>query len=122
MVHRRLLKDDRRGVQEPLNETMCGCGDRGAQPGQMADRSRNGCVCAGLTVRGSAYLIIDKVDGAHATRRQLVEKLNFPPTLAFQNGNAPDLKVPAFSAVASELPPQIRLMTLTSNYADFNGV
>ena len=25
MVHRRLQADDNRGVQEPLNETMCGC-------------------------------------------------------------------------------------------------
>jgi hypothetical protein len=24
MVHRRVQKDDSRGVQEPLNETMCG--------------------------------------------------------------------------------------------------
>jgi hypothetical protein len=27
MVHRRVLADDSRGVQEPLNETMCGCND-----------------------------------------------------------------------------------------------
>ena len=27
MVHRRLQADDSRGVQEPLNETMCGCND-----------------------------------------------------------------------------------------------
>ena len=25
MVHRRVMVDDSRGVQEPLNETMCGC-------------------------------------------------------------------------------------------------
>jgi hypothetical protein len=27
MLHRRVLQDDSRGVQEPLNETMCGCND-----------------------------------------------------------------------------------------------
>lgn len=27
MVHRRVQVDDSRGVQEPLNETMCGCND-----------------------------------------------------------------------------------------------
>jgi alpha-mannosidase len=35
MVHRRVLADDSRGVQEPLNETMCGCNDINAAPGQM---------------------------------------------------------------------------------------
>jgi hypothetical protein len=66
--------------------------------------------CAGLTMRGSAYLVLDTVANAHATRRELVEtvserawpckihtvcicrayltgrrfwQLNFPPTLAF---------------------------------------
>ena len=28
MPHRRCQKDDSRGVQEPLNETMCGCNVR----------------------------------------------------------------------------------------------
>ena len=35
MVHRRVQADDSRGVQEPLNETMCGCNDIGASPGRM---------------------------------------------------------------------------------------
>ena len=35
MVHRRVQADDSRGVQEPLNETMCGCNDIGADPGRM---------------------------------------------------------------------------------------
>ena len=35
MVHRRIQVDDNRGVQEPLNETMCGCNDIGAAPGAM---------------------------------------------------------------------------------------
>ena len=34
MVHRRVQDDDSRGVQEPLNETMCG-NDIGAAPGDM---------------------------------------------------------------------------------------
>lgn len=33
MVHRRVEVDDNRGVQEQLNETMCGCNDMGANPG-----------------------------------------------------------------------------------------
>ena len=39
-------------------------------------------------MRGSVYLVVDSVQNAHATRRQLVEKLNFPPTLAFSKGAA----------------------------------
>ena len=35
MVHRRVQADDSRGVQEPLNETMCGCNDIRANPGSM---------------------------------------------------------------------------------------
>ena len=32
-------------------------------------------------MRGSVYLVIDSVEKAHATRRQLIEKLNFGPTV-----------------------------------------
>ena len=34
--------DDSRGVQEPLNETMCGCNDIGALPGQMGAHGHEG--------------------------------------------------------------------------------
>jgi hypothetical protein len=50
MVHRRIQDDDSRGVQEPLNETMCGCGDIGADPGNMGAHGHEGdggCLCAG---------------------------------------------------------------------------
>ena len=122
MVHRRVLKDDSRGVQEPLNETMCGCNDIGAAPGSMGAHGTEGdggCVCAGLTMRGVAYLIVDTVANAHAERRRLIETLNFPPTLAFAAG-APAAKVPAFSAIVAELPANIKLVTLTNNYQDIH--
>lgn len=41
MVHRRCQQDDHRGVQEPLNETMCGCNDIGAQVTTHAIPHRN---------------------------------------------------------------------------------
>lgn len=50
-----------RGVGEPLDETMCGTSGSG---------------CAGLTMRGSAFLVVDTIENAHATRRELVETLN----------------------------------------------
>ena len=121
MVHRRIQRDDGLGVGEPLNETMCGCNDIGATPGEMGAHGHEGdggCDCEGLTVRGSAYLILDTLQGAHATRRQLIEALNFPPTLAFSKG-APT--TPTMSAIMGELPPNVKLLTVSSNYQAWNS-
>ena len=76
-----------------------------------------GCECAGLTVRGRHWLVFDTVDRAHETRRELSEKINFPPTIAFALlGAAPAV----FSMVSRQLPPNVKLVTLTSNYASFH--
>jgi alpha-mannosidase len=120
MVHRRCQADDHRGVQEPLNETMCGCNDIGAQPGKMGAHGHEGdggCVCDGLTIRGSFGLILDTVENSHAARRQLVEDLNFPATLAFTKG---EVKRPKFSSISGVLPANLKLMTVSSNYAQWN--
>ena len=124
MVHRRVQSDDSRGVQEPLNETMCGCNDIGAKPGQMGAHGHEGdggCTCAGLTMRGSHLLIFDKTVAANGLRRQVEDRLNFKPTLAF--GAAPkvaggDLFNASF--LGAELPANIKIHTLTSNYAEIN--
>eukprot|EP00040_Diaphanoeca_grandis_P000572 m.15796 g.15796 ORF g.15796 m.15796 type:complete len:1168 (-) comp10754_c0_seq1:58-3561(-) len=124
MVHRRLQHDDHRGVQEPLNETMCGCNDIGATPGSMGAHGQEGdggCECAGLTIRGTSYLVLDSITNSHAVRRELIEDLNFPVTLAFQQGVNTGIQTPQWSAIAVDLPPQIKFMTLTSNYAAFNN-
>jgi alpha-mannosidase len=70
MVHRRNLVDDRRGVQEPMNETMCGCIE---------------CDCPGLVVRGTHWLVLSDVSqsGSAVQRRQLQQFLNDPPILGF---------------------------------------
>ena len=124
MVHRRVQADDSRGVQEPLNETMCGCNDINAQPGAMGQNGHEadgGCICAGLTMRGKHYVVLDTVDNAHALRRQLIESLNFPPTLAFAAADASaHLKIPNATMLASALPANIKLMTVTNNYAAAN--
>jgi alpha-mannosidase len=114
MVHRRIQTDDHRGVQEPLNETMCGCNDINASPGSMGEHGHEGdggCECAGLTMRGSVYVVFDTIEESHAVRRQLIEALNFPPTLAFTKS---PLKTPTFSGVSQALPANVKLMTLVS--------
>lgn len=123
MVHRRCQHDDHRGVQEPLNETMCGCNDIGAQPHEMGAHGHEGdggCECEGLTMRGSALLVFDTVEKSHAARRQLIEQLNFPPTLAFSKSTSTSVAVPSMSAISESLPPNVKLMTLSSNYAAWN--
>jgi alpha-mannosidase len=124
MVHRRVLADDSRGVQEPLNETMCGCNDIGAKPGHMGKYLKlgdGGCWCEGLTVRGRHWLVFDTVDNAHEARRQLSETLNFPPTLGFTAAALAPAAAQPFSAVSAALPPNVKLVTLTNNYASHNA-
>eukprot|EP00658_Telonema_sp_P-2_P006296 TRINITY_DN12405_c0_g2_i1.p1 TRINITY_DN12405_c0_g2~~TRINITY_DN12405_c0_g2_i1.p1 ORF type:complete len:488 (+),score=175.65 TRINITY_DN12405_c0_g2_i1:77-1465(+) len=121
MVHRRIQDDDSRGVQEPLNETMCGCNDIGADPGNMGAHGHEGdggCECQGLTMRGVHWLVFDEIESAHETRRKLAETINFPSTLSFsKNGNA---AAGSSSALQTELPENIKLVTLTNNYAAHN--
>ena len=69
-------------------------------------------------MRGSMWLVVDDVDKAHASRRQLIEQLNFPPTLAF----AKEVPVhPTLSGIAGELPSNIKMTTISTNYADWNA-
>lgn len=123
MVHRRVQADDSRGVQEPLNETMCGCNDINAEPGKMGEHGHEGdggCECAGLTMRGRHWIIFDEIDAVHATRRTLSEQLNFPPLLGF-TGVAPPPTPPASALLGAELPPNVKLVTLTNNYIELHN-
>jgi alpha-mannosidase len=121
MVHRRILADDSRGVQEPLNETMCGCNDINADPGSMGAHGHlgdGGCECAGLTMRGRHWLMLDTVANAHDNRRMASEALNLRPTIAIAQKN---LVLPSASFLAAEMPEGVQLQALTSNYASFNN-
>merc|ERR1712217_338348 len=122
MVHRRIQADDSRGVQEPLNETMCGCNDINSAPGNMGAHGQEGdggCECAGLTVRGKHWLVFDTIQHVNQERRTLQEQISFPATTAFTEGSA-QITTSTWSALQSALPKNVRLMTITSNYADFN--
>lgn len=125
MVHRRVQQDDRRGVQEPLNETMCGCNDINAAPGAMGEHGHEGdggCYCAGLTMRGRHWLVFDTIERAHVTRRMQTENLQYPATIAINNKQGATPVRPVFSAVATEFPPNVKLMTMTNNYNElFEG-
>ena len=68
MVHRRTLRDDARGVAEPLNETACGCLD---------------CNCPGLVARGVHRVMLAPREDAARQRRMLQQELNDPPLLGF---------------------------------------
>lgn len=119
MVHRRLQEDDDLGVEEPLNETMCGCNDIGAAPGQTGAHGHEGdggCECAGLTVRGRHWIIFDTRESVHDLRRPLADVLNFGPILAF--GNVSDQTQPSSSHLARTLPASLRLQTWTIAYAE----
>merc|ERR1711871_542622 len=63
-------------------------------------------------------IVLDSIENANDARRQLIEDLNYPPTLSF----AANKQLPAkkFSAVAAAMPKNVKLMTLTSNYAADN--
>jgi len=66
MLHRRLLKDDGRGVGEPLDEVVC------------VDQD-----CKGLTARGTYYVNVEKLgNGAH-WRRTCGQHVYSPFLLAF---------------------------------------
>lgn len=78
MTHRRLTHDDHRGVGEPLDETMCGT---------------SGLFCAGLTMRGVALLVVDTIENAHATRRELVDQVI---TIPIPSAHQTELLLPLF--------------------------
>lgn len=121
-VHRRIQDDDSRGVQEPLNETMCGCNDINADPGNMGEHGHEadgGCECVGLTMRGRQWIVFDNINDAHETRRQIAEKLFFPPTLGFTTDS--NVAQPSKSYLNEDLPSQVKIQTLTNNYAAHNN-
>ena len=89
MVHRRLLRDDRRGVGEALNE-----------PGI------NG---RGLIVRGKFLLLLEAAKSSAKFHRVIGEEEMLRPSLAFSAGSGHEA---SYQALSRSLPPNVHLLTL----------
>ena len=70
-LHRRMLKDDRRGVGEPLNET-----------GQFGE---------GLIIRGKHFVLVDDIDKSSTAHRLMAEQLFLAPRLSFNPSTTSNL-------------------------------
>merc|ERR1712187_498063 len=59
------------------------------------------------------------VENTNHLRRTLSERQNFGPTLAFGPASLSEAK-PTFSALSADLPENVKLQTLTNNYASLH--
>ncbi|NWW41924.1 MA2B1 mannosidase, partial [Panurus biarmicus] len=90
MVHRRLLKDDNRGLGEPLDEP----GDDGR----------------GLVVRGRHLVLLDTAAAAPDLHRPLAQEMVTPPYVVLTPGPGPHLR--QFSGLRRALPPNLHLLSV----------
>ncbi|XP_048333920.2 probable alpha-mannosidase At5g13980 [Ziziphus jujuba] len=100
MLHRRLLRDDGRGVAEALNETVC-----------VRDE------CLGLIIQGKYYLRVDPIGEGAKWRRSFGQEIYSPFLLAFSQQDGDKWRnshVPTFSLVDSSyaLPDNVAIITL----------
>ncbi|KAJ1685592.1 hypothetical protein LUZ63_016982 [Rhynchospora breviuscula] len=100
MLHRRLLVDDARGVDEALNETVC---------------TNDGCV--GLVIQGKYYTKIDPIGEGAKWRRTFGQEIYSPLLLAFSEmdgGNWGSSHVSNFTVMdpSYNLPDNVALVTL----------
>nr|GMC73704.1 probable alpha-mannosidase At5g13980 [Ipomoea batatas] len=100
MLHRRLLHDDGRGVDEALNETVC-----------VTDK------CAGLTVQGKYYVRIDPLGEGAKWRRSFGQEIYSPFLLAFAEqeiNEGTKFQIPTFTGIdpSYSLPDNVAIITL----------
>ncbi len=100
MVQRRLQQDDRRGVNEPLNEPGLTVGGHG------------------LIVRGVHRVSLGAPGGAPAVGKEALQSQMFPPALFFTGGSASASSsssgavVSSWSSLTAPLPDSIHLLTV----------
>ncbi|KAK9278049.1 hypothetical protein L1049_027607 [Liquidambar formosana] len=100
MLHRRLLRDDDKGIAEALDETVC-----------VLDE------CTGLTIQGKYYLRIDPLGEGARWRRSFGQETYSPFLLAFteQDGNSwKKSHIQTFSEIdpSYSLPDNVAMITL----------
>ena len=106
MVHRRLLKDDARGVGEPLNETEHASPYTGRGPNQGGAHSGRA-----LIVRGTHYVSLEPAASAAAVWRPLMDRVYAKPLVAFAPAaGAPERSTS--SALRVPLPPNLQVRRL----------
>ncbi|KAK9948409.1 hypothetical protein M0R45_003985 [Rubus argutus] len=106
MLHRRLLKDDSRGVGEALDETVC-----------VNNTRQVNNTCQGLTVRGNYYVSINQLGDGAQWRRTTGQEVYSPLILAFtheklENWTASHLIKASVMDSSYSLPPNVALITL----------
>ncbi|XP_058195681.1 probable alpha-mannosidase At5g13980 [Rhododendron vialii] len=96
MLHRRLLHDDGRGVDEALNETVC-----------VHNK------CSGLTAQGKFYLRIDPLGEGAKWRRSFGQEIYSPFLLAVTEQDT-NINVPIFKGMepSYSLPDNVAMITL----------
>ncbi|XP_019182706.1 PREDICTED: alpha-mannosidase-like [Ipomoea nil] len=100
MLHRRTIYDDSRGVEEPLDETVC-----------------VGFKCDGLSIRGNYYVSVNQVGAGSHWRRTTGQEIYSPLLLAFGHGNPEEWKASHLTKATMmdpnySLPPNVALITL----------
>jgi len=108
MVHRRVLKDDHKGVGEPLDETESVTPYYGLPPHGYH-------YGPGLIVRGTHYVSLEAPTTAASVWRPLADSINGPLRPAFRAASAGSA-IPAasatFSSLTTALPPNVQIITM----------
>lgn len=100
MIHRRLVSDDNKGVEEILSEEVC-----------VKDK------CEGLRVRGNYYMGLHKLGAGAQWRRTTGQEIYSPLLLAFTHENSEKWKASRSTMATSmdsnySLPLNVALITL----------
>ncbi|KDD74852.1 glycosyl hydrolase [Helicosporidium sp. ATCC 50920] len=110
MLHRRILRDDDRGVEEALNETACAC----TEP----------CPCVGLPARGFHRVLLQAPGPEAAKQRRLAQQRGLDAPLLFfaaRSEKPAERDCRAWSALSKRqtpLPEGVHVLTLDGRADD----